>query len=194
MYPPLFGPYVWDLLLSMATYYPLNPSDEQQLTTSTFITYLMRVLPCPGCSSHAISFVADNPPRVGNSEEFVQWVVDFHNFVNAKLKKPQFTVLEAKRAFILRHAAQLKDLPRAQQIREEDNLRIKSLQDQLARTVTNNDSNNNETLYFWIMIGVSVFAFFLLLLFIIVGVKKVRIEHQYTKLLHKQHVQQPMKG
>jgi len=171
MYPPLFGPHIWDTLMYVALNYPTEPTEEQQQVMTQFLTTLVRVLPCPGCANHAIKYVELHPPHVSNGEKLLEWVVAFHNHVNIKLKKPVMSVLEAKQALILRNAAQIKQLPRALQIREEDALRIQNLQFQIQR-LQESTTTNNETLYFWIMIGLSVLSGLLLLLVLYLAIRR----------------------
>lgn len=47
------------------------------------------------CKEHWKLFVQTNPPKFG-PEEYFNWTVDAHNFINQKVGKPTFTKEQAR--------------------------------------------------------------------------------------------------
>ncbi|KAA0172666.1 hypothetical protein FNF27_05890 [Cafeteria roenbergensis] len=80
----------WDLLHSMAAYYPERPSAEDKAAMAGFIRGLARFYPCSHCAEALRADVEAVPPRLGSREEFAGWVCEQHNIVNESLGKPAF--------------------------------------------------------------------------------------------------------
>lgn len=61
-----------------------------------FFLALPYVLPCVECQDNALRFYSDNIARFQrafqNRQSLVAFVVDMHNDVNARLKKPLYTI------------------------------------------------------------------------------------------------------
>jgi hypothetical protein len=59
------------------------------------ILYICRHLPCPICSEHAISsFKLLRAEKIDSKEALINCLLQFHNSVNARTGKKQFTRLE----------------------------------------------------------------------------------------------------
>jgi len=89
--PEVWGPAVWRLFhtlsgrLSDATYNALSPQLFNQ------IVRICRFLPCPECSNDASNFLAKiKLSEIKNKEQFKNTFYLFHNWVNAKKRKPLF--------------------------------------------------------------------------------------------------------
>ena len=97
-----------------------------------YVNAKVKLLPCGGCSAHAVQYVESHPVIATSRTAFIQYVVDFHNAINIRLNKATMTVKEATDALLTRLDENFKDMPRALQIRMEDSQRIESLKKQLA--------------------------------------------------------------
>jgi len=96
MYPPMFGPIYWFLIHVMAKMNHGVLSPELADTIMSFMIRLCKYLPCPGCRLHCSNHVRLNVPKFTTSEEFWKYTVDFHNAVNIRTNKLQFTYEEAE--------------------------------------------------------------------------------------------------
>ena len=126
MYPPSWGYLVWDTMLIMAMLYPEKPSEKRRAQMIDFLTNLCPNLPCPGCAGHCEVYQKDHPPDASGRNELIKWVVDFHNAVNRRTGKREFTLEEAERTIREKYFnwSKLRELDRAQQIRREDHKAI----------------------------------------------------------------------
>lgn len=57
------GNSTWDLIHTLAAYYPENPSNEQKLAAVQFFQALSLLYPCHICAEDFIDSVSKNPPR-----------------------------------------------------------------------------------------------------------------------------------
>lgn len=89
--PEVWGPAVWRLFHTLIE--KMNPELYPHVITSTFgmIVQICKVLPCPECSKDASSFLAKiNLKDYKTKDEFKNMLYLFHNWVNAKKRKPLF--------------------------------------------------------------------------------------------------------
>jgi hypothetical protein len=89
--PDVWGPAVWSLFHTLAE--KLNPNAYNQVIPSLFgiIVQICKVLPCPECSRDASNFLAKiKLSDYKTKEEFKNMLYLFHNFVNAKKRKPLY--------------------------------------------------------------------------------------------------------
>ena len=93
--PRRWGPIYWDMMHSVALTYPILPSAEKMEWASQMIESLVANLPCPGCRLHAVEYVKNNPTNTTSRIEFATWVNDFHNTVNRRFNKREFTLVES---------------------------------------------------------------------------------------------------
>ena len=84
------GNSTWNLLHTMAAYYPESPSEERQTATKEFVKTLGVVYPCTHCAKDFQQEIKEIPPRMESRHEFSQWACEIHNLVNDKLGKPIF--------------------------------------------------------------------------------------------------------
>jgi hypothetical protein len=89
--PEVWGPAVWTLFHTLAE--KINPDAYRYVIGSMFgiIVQICKVLPCPDCSRDASQFLAqikldDYKTKV----DFKNLIYLFHNWVNAKKRKPLF--------------------------------------------------------------------------------------------------------
>lgn len=74
-----------------ARFTDLNPEGRNHFVNN--IKYNSATFPCDECRPHFIKYVSDNPPE--NDESMLYWTVKFHNAVNKRLGKKEFTMDEA---------------------------------------------------------------------------------------------------
>lgn len=89
--PEVWGPAVWTLFHTLAE--KLNSNAYNQVIPSMFnmIVQICKVLPCPECSRDASNFLAKiRLSDYKTKDEFKNMLYLFHNFVNAKKRKPLY--------------------------------------------------------------------------------------------------------
>jgi hypothetical protein len=89
--PEVWGPAVWTLFHALAE--KLNPNAYNQVIPSLFgmIVQICKVLPCPDCANHASIFLAKiKLSDYKTKDEFKNMLYLFHNYVNAKKRKPLY--------------------------------------------------------------------------------------------------------
>lgn len=100
------GFYSWNLLHTMAIYYPEKPTEHQKEMMKHFITGFAEFYPCKTCAAHfktdikrgnffhynnvLLSKYLLDPPKVDNNKELSIWFCNQHNVVNRMLGKPLF--------------------------------------------------------------------------------------------------------
>ena len=87
-----WGPGAWDFLHSVTFDYPEKPSAAEKKHTREFFHSLKYVLPCLWCRKHykdTIEKTMPIEPHLGSRNALTRWLVDLHNSVNKRLKKPQ---------------------------------------------------------------------------------------------------------
>lgn len=137
MYPPTWGPLFHDVLWFLAENYPDEPTETQQQSMALLLHHLYANLPCLACMVDASLYVQLKPPTLTSRTVLTQWIVDQHNYINAKLgKKHNWTVEEARTAFQARHFGNLANLELAERKRVEDH--------QLLDTLTNENRKISE--------------------------------------------------
>jgi FAD-linked sulfhydryl oxidase len=57
------GREAWDVIHTVAAYYPEDPSPEQQAAAEGFIRGLAVIYPCAVCAADFQQSLIDNPPR-----------------------------------------------------------------------------------------------------------------------------------
>lgn len=126
MYPPVWGPIVWETLHLMTFVYPDKPSNERQGSMRSFITGMCGNLPCPGCSDHCSEYVSDNPPPTHSRTVLKKWAYDFHNSVNRRTGKRELTYEEADGTITSKYFEREKwvEIQRADEIRREDHATV----------------------------------------------------------------------
>jgi hypothetical protein len=89
--PSVWGPAVWTLFHTLAE--KIKPSAYEAISPSLFyiIVRICKYLPCPDCSKDASNFLAKiNIKDYKTKIDFKNLLYLFHNWVNAKKKKPLF--------------------------------------------------------------------------------------------------------
>jgi Erv1 / Alr family len=99
--PKIWGPHFWKILHIGSLHYPNNPSQEVQDRMKWFIRGIPVMLPCDECFDHANAHIIRQEPNLSviasSKNNLFQFFVDFHNYVNKRHGKKQYTYDEAKR-------------------------------------------------------------------------------------------------
>lgn len=88
-----WGPAVWLLFHTIVE--KIKEPDNTRICRELFyqIQNICKFLPCPDCASHATSNLANvNISRINNKFDLKQILFMFHNSVNARKKKPLFSI------------------------------------------------------------------------------------------------------
>ncbi len=89
--PDTWGPVIWHALHYITLGYPTQPTDDNKRKYKEFFTLLSDVLPCSICANHFSENLVKMPlddKVLENKESLIKWLIDFHNVVNEKNKKP----------------------------------------------------------------------------------------------------------
>ena len=108
--PSVWGPAFWFSLHVSAAYYPVEPSDIVKERMKQRILAIPYEVPCPTCRPHASAFIESyrvGDPKfasrldrvVSGRDELIKFYVDFHNKVNERYGKRQWTYDEAKKVY-----------------------------------------------------------------------------------------------
>ena len=109
--PLVWGPLFHDTLLFIALSYPESPDTQTQDDMVQFLKQFFEHLPCPQCRLHAKIYTNTKDylcTAVASSRSLVEFLVQFHNSINARLgKKSDWTVEHALNAFYKRNYSQI---------------------------------------------------------------------------------------
>ena len=100
--PKLWGREVWSCLDMLVVAYPEKPSASQVRSMNLVLVNLANVLPCPSCALHMRNYLQSHPPRCGTRHELRDWLLKFHNSVNRRTNKKEWTQEEADKALVKR--------------------------------------------------------------------------------------------
>ncbi|KAI0012361.1 ERV/ALR sulfhydryl oxidase domain-containing protein [Xylariaceae sp. FL0662B] len=84
------GRSTWTLLHSIAATYPKRPSAAEQSDLKNFMATFSRLYPCWTCAKDFQRYMEREHIKVGNRDEFGQWLCEAHNAVNKKIGKETF--------------------------------------------------------------------------------------------------------
>ena len=90
----VWGPLFWDWFHNLAVCYPNKPTYQYASETYDKIENFIESLPCPNCKMHATRYIQQNPINLTDNKHFQIWVWKFHNSVNQRTGKPQFSKQE----------------------------------------------------------------------------------------------------
>lgn len=97
--PKVWGPAFWFSLHTSAVYYPEDASPLVRERMKQRILAIPYEIPCKSCMTHASSFIEDNRDKlddiVSNRHKLGKFYVDFHNKVNKRFGKPEWTYEQA---------------------------------------------------------------------------------------------------
>lgn len=87
-----WGPGMWKFLHSMASEYPITPTENDKNWYKMFLNSLPWVLPCKKCREHTLEYYKDHALvdiDLSNRTSFISYVSNFHTYINAAIKKQQ---------------------------------------------------------------------------------------------------------
>lgn len=98
--PIVWGPSFWFSLHNGSLSYPIDASNIVAEKMKGFILGIPYMLPCKKCSHHAITYIEENYNNLNKicsgRNSLFKFYVDFHNFVNKRLGKPEMSLKEAE--------------------------------------------------------------------------------------------------
>lgn len=98
--PEVFGPPLWFSLHNASAFYPDNASPVYAERMKNIIIGLPVLIPCGTCKEHATVYIEQNKHKLmeicKTRTTLFEFFVDFHNYVNKRLGKREFTIEEAK--------------------------------------------------------------------------------------------------
>lgn len=101
--PRVWGPYFWTTLHISASHYPIEASPIVRERMKGRILSIPYEIPCQTCRNHAVAFVEkhrDNLDQiVSGRHQLGKFYVDFHNQVNKRYGKPEWTYEQAYRKY-----------------------------------------------------------------------------------------------
>lgn len=103
--PRIMGPPRWFNYHTTAKYYSKSPNTETKRHMKNFITSIPYTLPCDRCKIHASEYITMHEKMgtldwaVNHRSNLFKFFVDFHNFVNVRLGKPEFSLQEAYKLY-----------------------------------------------------------------------------------------------
>lgn len=101
--PTVWGPSFWFMLHNGASKYPIEASNHRKERMKGFILGIPTMVPCEGCISHAIPYLEASKSRldeiVKGRDSLFKFFVDFHNDVNKRLHKKQYTYDEVHKMY-----------------------------------------------------------------------------------------------
>ncbi|KAG0252444.1 hypothetical protein BG011_006954 [Mortierella polycephala] len=84
------GRATWKLLHTMASRYPVIPTQDERAAMKQWIFLLSRLYPCGECAEHFQQMLKEHPPQTSSRAALSDWSCSVHNIVNARLGKKEF--------------------------------------------------------------------------------------------------------
>lgn len=101
--PEVWGPHFWFTLHNGSLNYPslANPLCIERM--KNFIIGIPVMIPCETCKEHATAYIETNKDYLdyicASRDKLFKFFVDFHNYVNIRLKKPEMSYDDAYRLY-----------------------------------------------------------------------------------------------
>lgn len=84
----IWGPDAWNFMHAVTFAYPDQPCAQDKANAIAFFEFVGKSLPCTKCRHHFGKMLSEKPPDVDSRATLSRWLVDRHNEVNVRLKKP----------------------------------------------------------------------------------------------------------
>ena len=101
--PKIWGPAFWFSLHVSAAHYPDDPSQIVRDRMKQRILAIPYEVPCASCRAHASAFIESYRDKLDNivsdKHELGKFYVDFHNKVNKRYAKPEWTYEKAYKVY-----------------------------------------------------------------------------------------------
>lgn len=94
----VWGPLGWMTLHSIATCYPVSPTQTERNLVSSWLDMFADTITCPHCRDHFTKMLANYrktfPNMLQSRQELAMFTFRAHNTVNRRLKKPIYSTLD----------------------------------------------------------------------------------------------------
>ena len=91
----VWGPAIWYLFHTLAFKLKNDKFHEVKNSLLNFFVLISANLPCPECTEHAQQETRNlDKSKITNKKELCTYFLNFHNKVNARTKKKEFTIQE----------------------------------------------------------------------------------------------------
>ena len=91
----VWGPAIWYLFHTLAFKLKNDKFNEVKNSLLDFFVLISANLPCPECTEHAQQEIRNlDKSKITNKKELCTYFLNFHNKVNARTKKKEFTITE----------------------------------------------------------------------------------------------------
>ena len=167
MWPELFHKQ-WDAMhITMRALPRGELSSAERTQAIDYLRSQMPLIPCGGCSLHAMMYFAQNPPDGTTGQSFYAWTVAFHNSVNERLSKRVYTLDEAEKELTERTTKEYEALTRDVQRQKLDHAKIKSLQEELNlfKSIPHARTNQGMLVYVIMSVVIACAVLFLTIIF-----------------------------
>jgi hypothetical protein len=91
-----WGPKLWSFLHACSFALPETPSEDQKKAFEDLLNALKVLVPCPECREHYCNYIKGSPAPLECGGNLQAWLVEFHNNVNRRIGKPEFSHADAK--------------------------------------------------------------------------------------------------
>ena len=102
--PEIWGPSFWFTVHNGASKYPIKASPLTKERTKNFLLGLPVWIPCESCKEHCTAYIENNYSNMDyicdGRENLFNFLVDFHNIVNKRYKKPIMSHEDARKLYI----------------------------------------------------------------------------------------------
>jgi hypothetical protein len=93
----IWGPSMWRVLHSLSFSISDNSREKDRKKFIEFLQSLRTLLPCEDCRLHFAEYLDEHNPQ--KAENLAVWTFDFHNAVNQRLGKPQFSFEDVSKVY-----------------------------------------------------------------------------------------------
>lgn len=168
MYPGYFSD-LWDAMQWTARDLPRGIlSQEQRDNFRQYIEGQCAIVPCPTCEDHALKYLLTHPLDPPTGQQAFEWVIDFHNSVNARNNKRLFTYQEAEAMMMERVVGKYKDVPQSQVIQLECKDAIAILEQKIKEVQVQPEADSkvvtNQTMFPYVVVTMVIAIIMLLFL------------------------------
>ena len=94
-----WGPKLWSFLHACSFAFPEKPSDDQKKAFEDLLNALKILVPCPECREHYCEYITGSPAPLGCGDDLKAWLVEFHNNVNRRVGKQEFSYADAVKTY-----------------------------------------------------------------------------------------------
>jgi hypothetical protein len=102
----IWGPSAWTFLHAVSFAYPEEPTLEHKTAAFNLFDSLKFLLPCGECCSHYCTVFDKTALQqaLESRDKFSRWLVEFHNSVNLRLKKPVVSYKQVSKTYLTEEA------------------------------------------------------------------------------------------